>query len=115
MIIVTSGGNFINYNRIISSSSIPYSLELAGTQGYKDPTSSSSREIRALFIIGLNNAVSLIYDTTNKWTDLATIDFLTSTVTYQRTLPLMTVGGMTTGIFVSSTVYYVGSYGSGFI
>ena len=114
MIIVTSGGNFINYNRIISSSSIPYSI-LAGTQGYKDPTSSSSREIRALFIIGLNNAVSLIYDTTNKWTDLATIDFLTSTVTYQRTLPLMTVGGMTTGIFLSSTVYYVGSYGSGFI
>jgi hypothetical protein len=114
MIIVTSGGNFINYNRIISSSSIPYSI-LSGNLGYKDPTSSSSREIRALFIIGLNNAVSLIYDTTNKWTDLATIDFLTSTVTYQRTLPLMTVGGMTTGIFVSSTVYYVGSYGSGFI
>jgi hypothetical protein len=114
MIIVTSGGNFINYNRIISSSSMSYSI-LPGTQGYKDPTSSSSREIRALFIIGLNNAVSLIYDTTNKWTDLATIDFLTSTVTYQRTLPLMTVGGMTTGIFVSSTVYYVGSYGSGFI
>jgi hypothetical protein len=114
MIIVTSGGSFINYNRIISSSSIPYSIS-PGNQGYKDPTTSASREIRALFIIGLNNAVSLIYDTTNKWTDLATIDFLTSTVTYQRTLPLMTVGGMTTGIFLSSTVYYVGSYGSGFI
>jgi hypothetical protein len=114
MIIVTSGGNFINYNRIISSSSTPYSV-MTGNLGYKDPTSSATREIRALFIIGLNSAVSLIYDTSNKMTDLAKIDFSALTITYQRTLPLMPVGGMTTGIFVSSTVYYVGSYGPGFI
>jgi hypothetical protein len=114
MIIVTSGANFINYYRIISSSSNPYSI-LPGMAGYKDPATSASRQIRALFIIDLNNAVSLIYDTANKWTDLATIDFTALTVTYQRTLPLMGAGGMTTGIFVSSTVYYVGSYGSGFI
>jgi hypothetical protein len=66
-------------------------------------------------ITGLNSAISLIYDTSNKWTDLATIDFSALKITYQRTLPLMTEGGMTSGIFLSSTVYYVGSYGSRFI
>lgn len=114
MIVVTSGGSYINYNRIMSSSTPPYSYDPLSL-GYKDQATSSVREIRALFIISQTLAVSLVFDTTNKWTDLATIDFSALTITYQRTLPLMTIGGMTTGIFVSSTVYYVGSYGSGFI
>ncbi len=114
MIVVTSGGSYINYNRIMSASTSPYSYD-PSSLGYRDGTTSSVREIRALFIISLSKAVSLVYDTSNKWTDLATIDFTLQTITYQKTLPLMTSGGMTTGIFVSSTVYYVGSYGPGFI
>ncbi len=50
MIVVTSGGTFINYNRIMSLSTSPYSYN-PGSLGYKDPTSSSVREIRALSII----------------------------------------------------------------
>jgi hypothetical protein len=74
MIVVTSGGTFINYNRIMSSSTPPYSYD-PFSLGYKDPAASSDREIRALFITGMNTAVSLVYDTVNTWTDLATIDF----------------------------------------
>ena len=49
MIVVTSGGNFINYNRIMSSSVSPYSYD-PWSLGYKDPMTSSAREIRALYI-----------------------------------------------------------------
>lgn len=114
MVIATSGISYINYNRILSSSSSPYSL-IAGYLAYKDPTPSFDREIRALYISDLQTALSLIYDMINKWTDLATINFSLGTITYKRTLPLMMVGGMTTGIFVSNTVYIIGSHGSGFI
>jgi hypothetical protein len=53
--------------------------------------------------------LALIYDTSNRWTDLATIDFSLSQVTYKRTFPLMP-GGMLLGVFMSDTLYYVGSY-----
>jgi hypothetical protein len=47
-------------------------------------------------------------------TDIATIDFIASKITYKRTLPLMNNNGMTTGVFVSDTLYYVGSSSSQF-
>lgn len=50
MIVVTSGGTYINYNRIMSSSASPYSYDPLSL-GYRDGTASASREIRALFII----------------------------------------------------------------
>jgi len=81
---------------------------------YKDPTSDSNRELRALYITDLNTAKSLIYDTANYWTDLATINFSTLKITYQRTMPLMTSNGMTTSVFVSDSLYYVGSTGTKF-
>jgi hypothetical protein len=73
MIIATSGYNFINYNRILSSSSSPYSV--SDIKKFRDPTSSASRKAYALFIINQNNALSLIYDHSTFYSDLATIDF----------------------------------------
>jgi hypothetical protein len=73
MIIATSGNSFINYNRIISSSTSPYSVTESKT--FRDPTSSTSRRLYALYIEGQDNAVSLIYDTTTLSTELATVNF----------------------------------------
>ena len=75
MVIATSGYTRINYNRIISSSTSPYSV--LDTKTFRDPTSSTTRSLYALYIIDLNNAVSLIYDSTSRYTDLAKINFLT--------------------------------------
>ena len=61
MVIATSGYSYINYNRIISSSSSPYYV--SNSQTLSDPTSSTTRILYALYIIDQNNAVSLIYDT----------------------------------------------------
>jgi hypothetical protein len=71
MVIATSGSNYINYNQIISSSSSPY--HVSNSQTFRDPTSSTTRILYALYIIDQNNAVSLIYDGSN--TDLAKINF----------------------------------------
>jgi hypothetical protein len=71
MIIATSGWNFINYNRFISSSSAPYTVTECKT--FRDPSSSSTRELYGFHIIDLNNATSLIYE--NPWTDIAKINF----------------------------------------
>jgi hypothetical protein len=60
MVIATSGSSYINYNRIISSSTSPYSV--LETKTFRDPTSSSTRRLLALYIMDLNSAVSLIYD-----------------------------------------------------
>jgi hypothetical protein len=114
MVIATSGGATIHYNRIISSSASPYSIKSAGSSTYQDPTTSVDREIRALFISSLTLAYSLIYDITYYRTELATIDFLLSKITYKRTLPRMTINDMTVGLFVSDTIYYVGSYSDKF-
>ena len=43
MIIATSGWSYINYNRIFSSSTSPYSVDTASSKTYRDPASSSSR------------------------------------------------------------------------
>ncbi len=110
MVIATSGYYYINYNRIISSSTSPYLVQSTGSKTYRDPTSSLGREIRALFIVNLDATRALIYDIYNYWTDYASLDFSTSPakITYKRSLPYMLM--MTTGIFVTETIYYVGSY-----
>ena len=79
-----------------------------GSKTYRDPNFSYDREIRALYISSLSLARSLIFDTWYGSTDYATVDFSTSKVTYKRCLPLMSK--MLTGIFISETIYYVGSY-----
>jgi hypothetical protein len=84
MVIATSGSTYINYNRIVSSSVSPYSVVSADSKTFRDPTSNTLRTIRGLYIIDKNNAVALIYDTTNLWSDVATINFLTPSVTYKR-------------------------------
>jgi hypothetical protein len=81
MVIATSGSSYINYNRIISSSTSPYSV--LDTKTFRDPTSSTTRSLYALYIIDLKSAVSLIYDSTSSYTDLAQINFLTQSITYQ--------------------------------
>ena len=58
MVLATSGSSFINYNRIISSSSSPYSV--SDSQTFRDNISPSSRKLYALHIIDQNNSVSLI-------------------------------------------------------
>jgi hypothetical protein len=115
MIIATSGYSLINYSRIISSTNSPYSMQ-TGSQTYKDPTYSLDREIRALYISTLTSAKSLIYDIYYEWTELASINFSTTPakITYKRTYPKMDIGGLTTGVFLSDTIYYAGSYGDKF-
>lgn len=73
MIVATSGLSFINYNRIISFSNSPYSVQ--SSLAYRDPANDYSRLIKALYIKDENIAISLIFDNGNKWTDLATIHF----------------------------------------
>ena len=73
MVIATSGSSYINYNRIIHSSSSPYSFDTLSSKTYRDPTANSARKLCALYIIDNDNAVSLIWD--GAYTDLATIKF----------------------------------------
>jgi hypothetical protein len=73
MIVTTSGIGFINYNRIISSSASPFTVTENKT--YRDPKSSTSRRLYALYIVDQNNAVSLLYDTASFYTELATVNF----------------------------------------
>ncbi len=62
MIIATSGLNYINYNRIISSTSSPYSVDNSRSKAFRDPTSNSNLKLKALYIVDLNKAVSIIFD-----------------------------------------------------
>jgi hypothetical protein len=84
MVIATSGYNYINYNRIISSSSSPY--HVLNFQTFRDTTSSTFRILSALYIIDQNNAVSLIYDTSTGYTDLAKINFLTPSISLLKSI-----------------------------
>jgi hypothetical protein len=72
MIVATSRNSFINYNRIISSSALPYSVKESKT--YRD-TSSNSKILYALYVVDQNNVVSLLYDTASFYTELATVNF----------------------------------------
>ncbi len=111
MIIATSGYSYINYNRIISSSIPPY-VDASLSKTFRDPTSNSNRILFGLHIIDQNNAVSLINDYSNQATDLATINFLTLKISYQRVFPL--IYNMQTAVFTSPTVYYAGGYNTNF-
>jgi hypothetical protein len=111
MIIAISGSNYINYFLIFSYSTSPYLVSENKT--FRDPTPSTSRKLYALYIIDKDNAVSLIYDTSpTGYTDLATINFATPSISYQRAFPL--IYNLNSAIFVSPTVYYAGSYHSNF-
>ena len=73
MVIATSGFSYINYNRIIHSSISPYSV--LSTETFRDPTVYSPiRILYALYVINLDNAVSLIKNGATD-TYLATINF----------------------------------------
>ena len=72
MVIATNGDSRINYNRIISSSSSPYTVD-SSSKTYRSPTSNG--RLKALFIIDLDNARSLIYDSTALSCLLAKINF----------------------------------------
>jgi hypothetical protein len=75
MVIATSGDLYINYNRIISSSSSPYPFDTLRSKTYRDPTANSDLKLYGLYIIDMDNVVSLIYERTSGNTDLATIKF----------------------------------------
>jgi hypothetical protein len=75
MVIATSGSNYINYNRIIHSRSSPYFVDTANSKTFRDPTPNSNRRLFALYTIDVDNAVSLIWDSSTFATDLATIKF----------------------------------------
>jgi hypothetical protein len=75
MVIATSGLNSINYNRIIHSSSSPYSVDTVSSKTYIDPTAPSTRRLYGLYIIDVDNAVSFISDNSSGLSELATIKF----------------------------------------
>jgi hypothetical protein len=68
MVIATSGSSYINYNRILHSSSPsmpPFSVDTASSKTYRDETPANiGRQLYALYIIDKDNAVSLIHDGT---------------------------------------------------
>jgi hypothetical protein len=108
LIIATTGNPIINYNRIVSSSISPYAV--TDKKIFRDPNSSLTRRLYALYIIDLNNAVSLIYDTTiaaSPQTEIATINFLGPSISYQKAFP--PIIGLSSAIFTSPTVFYTGS------
>ena len=75
MVVGSNSENYITYYRILSSTTIPYSVDITKSQIFTDPIFSSTRKAYALFIIDLNNVKSLIYDSLNKKCSLAKIDF----------------------------------------
>ena len=79
MIVATSGWGYINYNRIISLSLSPYSVDISLSKTFRDPTSNPGRILTALYIIDLNNAVSLIISDN---TYLATNNFMHLKISY---------------------------------
>ena len=62
MVIATSGSSYINYNRIIHSNSSPYPV--GSTVTFRHPAGNNARSLYALYIIDVDNVVSLIYDGT---------------------------------------------------
>ena len=76
MILATSGSSNINYNRIISYASAPYTVNASSSYSFTDNFSANSLiKIKGLFIIDIDHAVSLIYDTSNYKSSLAILDF----------------------------------------
>jgi hypothetical protein len=110
MVVATSGNGIINYNLILSSSTSPYYVQ-PGSKTYFDPSLNYNRQIKALYITGYLSALSLIFDSVNFWTEIASINLNTASITYTRSFPYMPTSWMSLGLFVSSNVYYVGSNG----
>jgi hypothetical protein len=75
MVIATSGNSYINYNRIVSSSSSSYSVSSTDSKAFRDPTSRSYWSSRGIYILDKDNAKSLVFDSNNKYLYLASIDF----------------------------------------
>ncbi len=89
MIITTSGqGSSINYNRIISSTSSNY-VVATESESYRDTTLLSTKRLRGLFIIDKDNLVALIWDSTSRKTDVATLNLATPSVNYKPSLPII--------------------------
>jgi hypothetical protein len=99
---------WINYNRIISSTSSD-SVVAADSKTYRD-TTLLNKFLRGLFIIDKDNIVALIYDGVK--TDVATLNLATPSVTYKPSLP--SINNMYTAVFVSASVYYTASYSDKF-
>jgi hypothetical protein len=81
---------------------------VSDTKTFRDPAASTSRKLYALYIMDLNSAVSLIYDSTSSYTNLAKINFLTKSITYQKAFPK--IMNIRSAIFTSPTIYYTGSF-----
>jgi hypothetical protein len=89
MIIATSGqGSSINYNRIISSTS-SNSVVAADSKTFRDAALPVDKRLRGLFIIDKDNLVALIWDSVSFYTDVATLNLATPSVTYKPSLPII--------------------------
>lgn len=108
MAIAVIGLDTINFNRIVSSSVPPFSLSDPFSKGFKDDISLNKR-IRALYIYDIDNAFALVYDLTNKWTEICTISFSESTIVYKKSISKIDYNSMTLGVIGSDFVYYVGT------
>jgi hypothetical protein len=84
MVIATSGNSYINYNRIVSSSSSSYSVSSTDSKAFRDPTTRSDWSSRGIYIIDKDNAKSLVYDDGNQILYFASIDFLNLVVSYKK-------------------------------
>jgi hypothetical protein len=65
MILATSGYDFIDYNRIISSIISPYTVNSDESKTFRDPNAYFDRRIRGLFIVDKNKALALINEVWN--------------------------------------------------
>ena len=54
---------------------------------FRDPTQNTARKLQDIFIIDMDNALSLIYDSSNQLTELGTINFQNPSISYQRAFP----------------------------
>lgn len=91
----------------MSSSISPFAV--SESKSFRDfSLSSSSSKLYGLYIVDQNNSVSLIYDSINKFTDLASINFYTLSISYQRVFPM--IENLLSVVFTSPTVFYAGVF-----
>jgi len=112
MIIATSGkGGSINYSRIISSNPL-YSVDSSESKTYRDPSLDPYKHLFGLFIIDKDNLVSLIWDSSNFMTEVATLNLAIPSITYKLSLP--SIVNMFTSVFKSRFLYYTPTWNSVF-
>ena len=77
IVIATSGKTSINYSRIFHlsclSSMLPCAVDPGISKTFSDPTLSGTQILYGLYIIDKDNAVSLLYDSSNSKTCIAKI------------------------------------------